>query len=189
MATTWIARIFPPAGDFRLALRSFFDRWLGEPARQRGFVRWGFKDNTLGATEVYLLQWLYPRAKFVVISRHPYDGYRSLADANWQPGYYRRPDVRFDSAAGFARHWNRLAMSWSELPSGFPIRHIKYEELVEGKVDFRQLEAWLNIEIKENLALSASVGKTAVRKGLTWYERFIIKSLAAAGMRALQYSE
>jgi hypothetical protein len=188
MATSWIATLCPPAHDLRLALRSLFDRWLGEPARHRGFARWGFKEVRLGATEASLLHWLYPRAKLVILSRHPYDCYRSFADARWQV-YYRRPDVRVDSAAGFARHWNRLAVSWSELPEGFPSIHIKYEDLINGKVDFRELESWLGIEIKENVALSASVGRTAVRNRLSWYERLIIGHEAAGGMHALGYSK
>jgi hypothetical protein len=188
MVTSWIANLYPPAHDFRLALRSLFDRWLGEPARQRGFARWGFKEVRLGATEASLLHWLYPRAKFVILSRHPYDGYRSLADARWLV-YFRRPDMPVDSAAAFARHWNRLALSWSELPQGFPSTHIKYEDLISGKVDFRELEFWLGLEIKENVALSVSVQHTAARHRLNWYERLIIRHEAGGGMHALGYSK
>ena len=142
----------------------------------------------LGATEASLLQWLYPRAKFVILSRHPYDSYRSFADPRWQV-YYRRPDLHVDSASGFTRHWNWLAVGWSELPKGFPSIHIKYEDLINGKVDFRGLESWLGIKIKENVALSASVGHTAVRNRLNWYERLIIGHEADGGMRALGYSQ
>lgn len=186
-AMTWIATLYPSATYFRAALRGFFDEWLGKPARDGGFARWGFKEVRLGATEASLLHWLYPNAKFVVICRHPYYSYRSLANANWV--YYDRyPDVRVDSAAGFARHWSRLAMSWAELPSGFPCFRIKYEDLIGRKVDFRKLESWLGIEIKEDIALSASVGGTAKLDCLTWYERLIIAREAEAGMRALGYT-
>jgi hypothetical protein len=189
LSTSWVANLYPAGSDFRLALRSLFDRWLCEPARQRGFARWGFKEVRLGATEASLLHWLYPKAKFVIISRHPYDSFRSLADAHWGQVYYRYPDVPLESAASFARHWNRLAVSWSRLPVGFPCIHIKYEDLIAGKVDFRQLESWLGIEIRENVALSASVGGTAKRARLSWYERWIIAREAAEGMRALGYSK
>lgn len=188
LSTSWVANLYPQSDDFRVALRGFFDRWLREPARERGFARWGLKEVRLGATEATLLHWLYPNAKFVIISRHPYDSYRSLADAEWDPVYYRYPDVCVDSAASFARHWNRLAVSWSELPSGFPSFHIKYEDLIRGKVDFRKLESWLGIEIKESVALSVSVGGTAKRNHLSWYERLIIAREAAEGMRAIGYS-
>jgi hypothetical protein len=187
-AMTWIATLYPSASYFRAALREFVYQWLGKPARESGFSRWGFKEVRLGATEASLLHWLYPNAKFIVICRHPYDCYRSLAHANWV--YYERyPDVRINSAARFARHWSRVALSWSELPSGFPFFWIKYEDLIAGKIDFRKLESWLGIEIKENVALSAAVGGTHKRNALTWYQRLIISREAEAGMRALGYSK
>ena len=188
MATSWIADLYPPGEDFRSALRALFDRWLGEPAHALGFARWGLKEVRLGAAEAALLHWLYPQAKFVVLSRNPYDSYRSLADSKWLV-YQRYPEMCIDSAAAFARVWNRLALSWSEPPAGFPWFHIKYEDLVDGKVDFRALESWLGIDIKEDVALSVAVGSTAQRRRLNWYERLIITREASAGMRALGYSE
>jgi len=188
LSTSWVANLYPQGEDFRLALRSLFDKWLREPAQERGFTRWGFKEVRLGATEASLLHWLYPKAKFVIISRHPYDSYRSLADAGWGQVYYRYPDVPAESAASFARHWNRLAVSWSHLPAAFPCIHIKYEELINHRVDFRRLEAWLGITIQENVALSAAIGGTAKRVRLSWYERMIIAREATEGMRGLGYS-
>jgi len=189
LSTSWVANLYPAGRDFRAGLRSLFDQWLREPARERGFGRWGFKDVRLGATEACLLRWLYPNAKFVIITRDPYDSYRSLADSGWGEVYYRYPDVSVDSAAAFARHWNRLAVSWAQLPAGFPAVHVKYEDLISGKVDFRELERWLGLEIREGVALKASVGGTAKRAQLSWYERLIISREAAEGMRALGYSK
>jgi hypothetical protein len=189
LSTSWVANLYPSGSDFRSGLRSLFDHWLREPARERGFARWGFKDVRLGSTEACLLRWLYPNGKFVIITRDPYDSYRSLADSGWGEVYYRYPDVSVDSAAAFARHWNRLAVSWAQLPAGFPSVHIKYEHLIGGKVDFRELERWLGLEIRESVALKASVGGTAKRAQLSWYERLIISREAAEGMRALGYSK
>lgn len=189
LSTSWVANLYPPSEDFRSGLRSLFDQWLREPARQRGFTRWGFKEVRLGAMEASFLHWLYPKGKFVIISRHPYDSYRSLADAGWGQVYYRYPDVSADSATQFARHWNRLAVSWSRLPAEFPAVHLKYEDLIGGKVDFRKLESWLGIEIRENVALSVAVGGTTKRARLTWYERLIISREASEGLRKLAYSK
>jgi len=188
LATSWVANLYPPSGDFRLALRSLFDQWLAEPARRHGYARWGFKEVRFGATEACLLHWLYPNAKFVLISRHPYDCYRSLADSNWQQVYYRYPDECVDSAAAFSQCWNQIALSWVRLPAEFPCYQIKYEDLIGGRVDFRQLESWLNIEVRENIALKASVGGTARRARISWYERMIIARGAGPGMKALGYS-
>jgi hypothetical protein len=189
LATSWIANLYPPGDAFRLAIRSLFDRWLGEPARQRGFVRWGFKEVRVGAAEAIMLHWLYPHSKFVIVSRHPYDCYRSFSDSKWRQVYHRYPEVPIDSATRFARHWNRLALSWSQLPATFPARHIKYEDLLMGEVDFRELEAWLGLKIQENVALSVSIGSTAARTRLSLPERLIIARKAAAGMHALGYGK
>jgi hypothetical protein len=189
LSTSWVANLYPPGNDFRSGLQGLFDRWLREPARERGYARWGLKDVRLGATDAALLHWLYPNAKFVIITRHPYDSFRSHADAGWGQVYDRYPDRLIDSAAGFGSHWNRLAISWSQLPAGFPAVHIKYEDLIAGKVNFRELESWLGIQIKENKALSVAVGGTAKRARLAWYERMIIAREAAEGMRAMGYSK
>lgn len=188
MATSWIAQMYPSITYFRASLRSLFDQWLGKPAQDRGYSRWGFKDVRLSATEAVLLHWLYPKAKFVITSRHPYNSYRSFADAR-RLGFNRYPDIKIDSAVSFAYHWNRQAMSWFDLPAEFPCFHMKYEDLTKGKVDFRKLESWLGLEIKEKVALSAPVGGTAKRKKLSWYERSIIAREAESGMRALGYEK
>jgi len=189
LATSWIASLYPPGKDLRLGLLAFFDQWIGQPARERGFQRWGFKEVRLGAAEATLLHWIYPKAKFVLLARNPYDCYRSLSDSGWHHLYYCRPDVRVDSAAGLARNWNRIALSWSELPADFPAIRIKYEDIVGGRFDFRKLESWLGIEIREEVALCAVVGRTAIRQRIGWSERLIISHEAARGMQALGYSE
>jgi len=189
LPTSWIATLYPPGQDFRLSLRALLTQWLGEPARRRGFRRWGLKEVRLGAAEATLLHWLYPKAKFVLLSRNPYDCYRSLADSGWHHLYQSRPEIRIDSAAGLARHWNRIALSWSQLPPTFPAFRIRYEDLIGGRVDFRRLESWLGVEIREDVALSVKVGSTARRRRVGWCEHLIISREAKEGMRSLGYLE
>ena len=187
LPTTWIATLFPPGSSLRSGLRKLFDGWLGDPARKGGWVRWGFKEVRLGAQEAILLHWLYPKAKFVLLSRNPYDCYRSLSDSGWHHIYHSRPNIRVDSAAGIARHWNRIATSWSQLPDGFPVFRLRYEDLIAGRIDFRELESWLGVKLHEDLALSVRVGSTARRHRLGLCERWIISHEASAGMRVLGY--
>ena len=190
LAKSWIAHLNPAARNFRLGLRSLFDTWLGKPARQNGFARWGFKEVRLDASAAVLLQWLYPEAKFILLVRHPFDCYRSFADTGWEnPSFVQFPDYVVNSAASFAREWNRIATSWSELPADFPSRLIKYEDLTSGSFDFRALESWLGLKLNESEALSKKVGRTAFRKGLHHYERWIVSREAAPGMRLLGYSK
>ena len=189
LATSWIATLCPPGVDFRASLRALLTRWLAYPARQRGFQRWGFKEVRMGATEATLLHCLYPRAKFVLLSRNPFDCYRSLSHSGWHHLYYRRPDIRIDSAAGLARHWNRIALSWSELPSNFPAFRIKYEDLIGGGFNFRELESWLEVKLNEDVALPVVVGSTSRRRRLGFCQRRIIIHEAAAGMHRMGYSD
>lgn len=190
LTKSWIAHLNPSADNFRLGLRNFFDTWLGCPARRSGFSRWGFKEIRLDAADATLLYWLYPDAKFILLTRHPYDCYRSFTDAKWEePSFMRHPDVPINSASSFAREWNRIALSWSELPADFPSMLIKYEDLVSGNFDFRNLESWLGLKINESEALSEKVGRSASRALLHRYERWIVSREAAAGMSALGYSK
>lgn len=188
LAKSWIALMNPSVGNFRRALRNLFQTWLAQPARQHGFARWGFKEVRLDATDAVLLRWLYPSAKFLLITRHPFDCYRSFADAG-SPGHFvSHPETAINSAASLAGEWNRIAMSWSELPVGFPSMLIKYEDLVRGNFDFRALESWLGLKINEAEGLSEKVGRTAFRARLHPYERWIVSREAASGMSALGYS-
>jgi Sulfotransferase family len=189
LPTSWIATLSPPGTGLRQGLQSFLVEWLCVPARRRGFSRWGFKEVRLGAVEATLLHWIFPKARFILLSRNPYDCYRSLADSGWHHLYHSRPDVRVDSAAGIARHWNRTALSWTELPESFPVYRIKYEDLIARKVDFRALESWLGVKLNEDIALSTKVGGTARRRRLGLCERWIISHEAKAGMLALGYSD
>jgi len=189
LAVSWIANLCPPGQDFRSALRMIVDRWLCVPSLERGFARWGFKEVRLGAPAATVLHWLYPRAKFLLLTRHPYDCYRSLADSGWDQVYHQRPHARVDSAAEFASHWNRLVVSWSDLGPGFPCVRIRYEDLVSGRTDFRALEDWLGIKLNEQLALSAVVGRTSTRSDLTWHEKWIISRIASQGMQSFGYSK
>lgn len=190
LAKSWIAHLHPSSDNFRLGLRRLFDAWLGCPARRSGFSRWGFKEVRLGATSAVLLHWLYPNAKFILLTRHPFDCYRSFADAGWEESHFvQYPNHVVNSAAGFAREWNRIAMSWSELPADFPSMLIKYEDLTSGNFDFRGLESWLGLKLNESEALSEKVGRTAFRARLHAYERWIISREAASGMSALGYSK
>src|SRR5206468_2205593 len=131
------------------------------------------KEVRLGAAEATLLRWAFPRAKFVVLTRHPFAAYRSASRAN-PPGrpwgtFARWPDRPIEGAAPFARHWDALATSWSE--TYVPYSLVKYEDVVEGRYDFRKLEATLGLKLDEQAALAIKVGGTPDRTPLRSYER------------------
>jgi hypothetical protein len=143
----------------------------------------------LGAAEAALLRWVFPRARFIVLTRHPFAAYRSASRAN-PPGrpwhmFARWPDRPVDGAAPFARHWDALATSW--IGSTLPHSLVKYEDVAGGTYDFRTLESTLGLTLDENAALAVQIGGTPDRTPLRSYERAILAANARRGMAAFHY--
>jgi N-acyl-D-aspartate/D-glutamate deacylase len=57
--------------------------------------------------------------------------------------------------------------------------------LVSTNFHFRTFDSWLDAALKENEALSASVGSSVSHVRLRWYERWVVARGAAPGTRAL----
>jgi len=192
LARSWVANLYPPGQHLRVALQALVFEWLALPARSRGFSRWGLKEVRYGSAEARLLRWLFPRARFLVLVRNPLDAYRSLSRAlpagkPW--GMYSRwPDLPLGGAATFARHWNRLTVSWLLPPPGTDLRILRYEDLVADRVDFRDLEAYCGLKLDERAALELPLGRTEDRSGLHPHERWIIRREARRGMEAFGYA-
>ena len=184
LADTWIANFYPPAADLRRGLQRLLFEWLGRPAHTRGYARWGFKEVRLGACEALLLAWLFPRARFVVLIRDPCDAYRSLVGA----GGARWAETRVHRVADFARHWNRLAMSWMDIPQDFPAVIVRYEDLLGSPATVAQVAALTGLSLRPERVLPNRVGSSGSRVGAPpWWQRAIIKHLAADGLHAFGY--
>ena len=184
---TWIANLFPNPPDFRDALRMFVDRWLAQSAHDAGFARWGFKEVRLGAAEAYLLRWLYPDARFVVMTRDPCAAYHSgqrlksnwLAEELW-------PARSIDKADNFAEVWNSLTLSWSDASDLRPI-FLRYEDIVAGTMDFAALAGELSLNLDPQSALSIRAGGSPSGPPLSPADRKIIYAGTASGRRFLGY--
>lgn len=186
LATTFPANLYPPLGSLREAMRSFLLEWLAAPALARGYERWGLKEVRLSAAEACLLHWLFPRARLLVLTRHPLAVFASSRDWNY---WYRWPDTPVSGGLGVVRHWNRLAASWGDLPPGRDHRIVKYEELVSGNYDYRALEDYLGIEIEEEVALRKVTGSTRDKRAPTGRERRAILRATRDGLRVMGYEE
>jgi hypothetical protein len=188
LTTSWIANLFPPADDFRASLRALFERWLGDPARTRGYARWGFKEVRLGAAEATLLRWLYPSAQFVVSSRNPIDAYRSLkgSASDWSL-YARWPDRKVDCVVSFARHWDSIASSWGNAPPELAPFVVRYEEVGAGW-HFAPLASRLRLSLDPAPALAVRVGETGRPAALSLLERILLRRETRRGLRVMGYS-
>lgn len=182
--TSFPANLYPPLADLREAMREMFLRWLAVPARERGYEHWGVKEVRLSAGDACLVRWLFPKAKLLVLTRHPNAVFASSRDFNY---WYRWPDLPVDGGMGVVEHWNRIAESWAELPHDWGHRLIRYEELTSGEFDFRELERYLGIELNEDQALGAVTGGSRGKKSLTFKERAAILGVARAGMKVMGY--
>ena len=184
----WIANLFPNSSDLRAALRALVERWLVAPAHAAGFARWGMKEVRFGAAEAYLLRWLFPDARFVVLTRDPCAAFHSIRRSapNWL--YMERwPDRRVDTPHAFAEVWNRLALSWADVAADLRPAHLRYEDIVAGTVDYVALARELGLEIEPGLALAARVGASPEGAPLTPAEREIVMACTAAGRRSIGY--
>ena len=192
LTTTWIANLYPVGSDVHRALREFILHWLALPARRMGRSRWGFKEVRLGVAEARLLAWLFPKAKFVVLVRHPFDAYRSVSRAfepdTWWHMYSRWPDIPMSGAASFSHHWNWLTSSWLGLSEATISRVlVRYEDLLASEEIRRRLADFLGLRVDEQQALAVEVGRTPDRSPLRAYERVLIRRICSDSMRRLAY--
>ena len=152
----WIANLYPGAERLLAAHQAFFHELFRVPALDRGFARWGVKAVRLGIPHAEYLRWLFPRARFVVIYRNPYDAYRSYrVHRGW---YDRWPDRPILTPAAFGVHWRSLVESYltAEAPPG-PI--VSLEDLIGSTTTLDRLSRHLGLPLDRSV-LERRVGST-----------------------------
>jgi hypothetical protein len=193
LARDWVATLAPDAGHLKAAYRAFFDHWLGVPARQRGFRRWGVKQVRWSGLHGVALRWLYPRSRFVVIVRHPVSAYYSMRNVGFDPpawGYLVRwPDRYIATLDDYAGYWNSLATSWADVRDKLGATVLRYEDVVEGRVDLDAVGASLGLNLKAEIARSVQVGGPTRRVDLSPEERDRINELTKSGRALFAYDE
>ena len=142
----WIANLFPSLDDWRRGQRALFDTMYAEPARRAGSARWGIKEVRLTAEHCHYLRWLYPRARFVLLLRHPLEAYRSYVryGRNW---YDTFPDRPVFTPTRFGTHWRLLAESFERNARALGALLIRYEDLVAGRLAPDALNHHLGITV------------------------------------------
>jgi hypothetical protein len=180
----FVANLYPPAEHFRASFQHWLHRWLGEPARALGFRRWGLKATRISASDALFLRWLFPRAVFLPIIRHPIAAYRSLKAAEgdlWIEPRTQRADL-------FAAHWNRLAISWIKARGQLPFTMVRFEDLAAGRVDTSALTRETGLKLEPEKALAVRSGGSSARGGqLARETEALICRVARNGMREYGY--
>jgi hypothetical protein len=189
----WVATLAPDAGHLKAGYRAFFDHWLAVPARQRGFKRWGVKHVRWTGEDAVVLRWLYPGCKFLVVVRHPVSAYQSMRNFGFNPPAYGHlvtwPDHWIASLDDYARFWNGLALSWGGVIDKLGATWIRYEDLVDGRVDLNPIGASFGLTLQAEVARSAKVGGSTYETLVSTDERARINALTAHGRQIFSYLE
>jgi hypothetical protein len=189
----WVANLGPDPAHLKAAYRAFFDTWLAAPARSQGFRRWGVKEVRWTGRHAALLRWLYPKAHFLLLVRHPLTAYLSLRNFGLEPpehGFLDRwPDRWILDADTWGRFWNEGAVSWVAVADHLKATVIRYEDLVAGRIDLREVGRRLDLQIDPEAAAATRVGGPVFDKQLTDHEIGRILELTASGRHLFAYGD
>jgi len=138
----WIANLFPSLVDLRRAHRAFFDTLFAYPARAAGAVRWGLKEVRLTAAHAQYLQWIYPRARFLLLYRNPLEAYRSYAayGRSWYDIFPERPVF---TPWAFGTHWRTLMEGYLAEAQALDALLLRYEDLIADHAIVDRINAYL----------------------------------------------
>jgi Sulfotransferase family len=185
----WIANLFPKPCDWRRAHRSLLDTLLNAPARSTGATRWGVKEVRLSATHCLYLRWLYPRAKFVFLIRHPLDAYRSYSryGRDW---YFTFPDEPVLTPLQFGQRWRQLAEGFLGMASDLSALVVRYEDLIGNDLTIQCIEHYLSINIDRGV-LKHNVGGSQwgdTKPQVSRLERLLLRGAVNPMTAALGYT-
>ena len=131
----WIANLYPEPAALKRSCLQQVETLLAEPARARGFTRWGMKEVRLQRMDANYLAWLYPKARFLFLVRNPWDAWASCKGGKWT---IRWPDQQVTSAAQFGAHWRKLVESFLGWPDDRGML-VRYEDLIKPSFDLEQI--------------------------------------------------
>lgn len=158
LADHMVADLYPSTADLIASHRALFERLYGEPARARGYARWGFKETRLGAEDARYLHMLFPEARIVMLYRDPYASWSSYLALRGN-GHERWPDKPVVSPAQFGSMWRRHVQGFLDYPSELPHMVVPYESLFDDAEMVEELGAFCGV-VPDLSVLSNKVGRS-----------------------------
>ncbi|MDP1816518.1 MAG: sulfotransferase, partial [Leadbetterella sp.] len=189
-ANEWVANLTPAMDFFQRAHREMFYQWLGVSAKEQfGLSRWGLKEVRLTIDHAKYLKWLFPKARFIFLFRHPYQAFRSWKGNLWRdawPGYYR------NSPIAFGMHWRKLVGGFIEDYQEVGGMLVKFEDLISDNYDFGKLAHYaglnkIDTEVVKNKIGSPVNKKKKVKKEISLYDRLVLRAICGSEMKSLGY--
>jgi hypothetical protein len=187
LAREWVAVLHPDAEGIQAGMRALLDAWLGAPARARGAARWGAKEVQWSGADGLVLRWLFPNARFLVIVRHPVSSYYSMR--NFGPVTIGQAFAAHLPGRSYGRVWNDLALSWQIVGERLGATLIRYEDLIEGRIDIGALGASLGLNLDARVALGAQVGGSEYAIMITEHEKLEVNIATTEGRAGYLYAE
>jgi hypothetical protein len=145
LSQQWIANLYPPPESMRRAHLNLFLTLFSEPAKARGYLRWGLKEVRYGREQIHYLRWLFPGAKFVLLVRNPQDCWRSYRGKGW---FARWPNKPVRTPRCFGRNWTQLAGDFLRESESDDVYLVRYEDL-GNKDALNALSRHLDINISD----------------------------------------
>lgn len=154
---SWTACMYPHPIHLMNAHRAFFWTLYRDPAKARGYSRWGLKEVVLSTQEAAYLRWLFPRATFVFLYRNPYDAYRSYRTfGDW---YFRWPDSPVFTASRFGQIWRMLVDDFVAESHRLNGMLLRYEDLVSDPSTLMALSQHLGVTVSSDVATTKVTGR------------------------------
>jgi hypothetical protein len=160
LSNQWIANLNPGAAALRSAHRAFFETLFSNPAKARGYRRWGCKTVRLNANHAHYLRWVFPEAKFVFLIRHPLHSFASYRGRRW---FYLRPGLQVRHSRQFLGHWQKLASSFLAQSAALGALVVRYEDLKAGNPTVDALGRHLGVRINYDV-LTEKIGASADKR-------------------------
>jgi hypothetical protein len=142
----WTANLYPPVADLADAHAAYFKRLFDEPARRRGFQRWGVKMVRYGMDHAVYLHWLFPKARFLFLIRNPYDCWWSYRRVGSRLARFFS-EAPIDSPEQFGEHWLALAGGFLNRSADVGGQLLRYESLVSADFDPRAVNQYLGFDL------------------------------------------
>lgn len=189
LADTWIANLFPPPEDWRLAQRKFFETAFAETAYKTGAVRWGIKEVRWTSDHARYLRWLFPNCRLVFLYRDPLEAYKSYLKrgGGWYDLY---PGKSVFTPYSFGSHWKKITQSFIADAQELNAMVLKYEDIVSHGDWIRPLEKYLDIKIDRTVLNIRVDGTEANAQSVTlgFLERWLLRRAVSPSAQHLGYS-
>lgn len=156
--TLMVPDLYPERPDLLAAHRAMFDRLYADPARQRGYRRWGMKETRLGAEDARYLHALYPNARMVLLYRDPFASWSSYVALRAQ-GFARWPHEPIVSPHDFGTMWRERVRGFLDYPVELPHVKVSYESLIDDPAVLDELASFCHVE-PDRSTLEQRVGRS-----------------------------